>query len=194
MHVNIQWQWFCEPATKHLGIQLESGTAHLCPYKASRLIPLYPLQASLTTDEAQLFQEFTECLEEVSSLIETSIQQPCNSDWVQAAGLNLLIIQRFGRPQLPQSWYFQEALIAEQTQQELKLGALVQLNSGLQQGLCVVLQQDGEFAECMVLGAEFVLSDVKTLRQFDVFKVMINRLQRGPHETHADGSHTLRLA
>src|SRR5690606_39225278 len=114
-----------------------------------RLVPLHAMRAAFSTDDATQFQDFCEALEN-SGLISAQI--------AFEASLNYLIFSRYGRPQMPQSWYFQTA---EHTRASVALGQLVALNSGLAERVCVVTSVDGEFVECMVLGGDFPLSDIK---------------------------------
>lgn len=91
------------------------------------------------------------------------------------AALNRTILERFGRPQMPQSWYFQSA--TEAPNYQLDVGALVELNSGLENALFAIIAIDDEFAECMLLVSSMTLSEVKQIQQFDSVKVLRNRLQ-----------------
>ncbi len=171
MQISQEWQWRFEPEQEQLMIELGDGLTHPSPYKNSRLIPIHKaFHEPLSLEDALLFQEFTELLEQGIELSPTDVLQ---------AGLNCLIIEKYGRPQMPQSWYFQTAQEGYEYSVENppKLGEVVELNSGLATAKCAITHIDSEFVECMVLGTEFPLSDIKTLNQFDVIKVMFNRIQ-----------------
>lgn len=171
MHAIAQWHWVYDPDQQQLQIELEQGIVHTAPYKSSRLVPLHAMRAAFSTEDAEQFQSFYDALESSGIVAaQTALE----------ASLNHLIFSRYGRPQMPQSWYFQSA---EKAPISLAVGQLVSLNSGMAESICAVTSTDGEFVECMVLSSEFPLSDIKTLRQFDVIKVMPNRLQ-ALHESH----------
>src|SRR5690554_2537913 len=123
------------------------------------------MRAAFSTEDAEQFQLFYDALEN-SGHISAKI--------AVEASLNYLIFTRFGRPQMPQSWYFQ---VTDNAPESMTVGQLVSLNSGLAEALCAVTSAEGEFIECMVLSGEFPLSDIKTLHQYEVIKVMPNRLQ-----------------
>ncbi|WP_164876783.1 cell division protein ZapC domain-containing protein [Pseudidiomarina gelatinasegens] len=173
MHATQQWRWVYDPDQQQLQIELEQGLVHTAPYKASRLVPLHALNAAFSTEDAANFQSFFDALDEHHRLSPQTILE---------AALNHTIYQKFGRPQMPQSWYFQTADVTPSY--PLTVGTLVRLNSGLADVLCAICTTDGEFVECMVLADKFPLSDIKTLNQYDVIKVMPNRLQSAFADTH----------
>jgi cell division protein ZapC len=175
VHAIAQWHWVYDPEQQQLQIELEQGIVHSAPYKSSRLVPLHAMRAAFSTDDAEQFQSFYDALESSGIVAaQTALE----------ASLNYLIFSRYGRPQMPQSWYFQTA---EHAPTSLEVGQLVSLNSGMAESICAITSTDGEFVECMVLGGDFPLSDIKTLRQFDVIKVMPNRLQ-ALHESHENST------
>lgn len=165
MQATAQWHWVYNPDNQKLQIELEEGVVHTAPYKSSRLVPLHAMHAALSTEDALQFQSFYDALENSGHI---------NANVALEASLNHLIFARFGRPQMPQSWYFQ---VAENIPESVAVGQLVSLNSGLAEAVCAITAVEGEFIECMVLSGEFPLSDIKTLHQYDVIKVMPNRLQ-----------------
>ncbi len=169
MHMTSQWRWLYHADDEQLLIKLAEGLVHPAPFKASRLVPLKPMDEPFSLEDATNFQTLFDQLE-ASDLVNPQI--------AFTAALNHTIYQRFGRPQMPQSWYFQTAeehYVSDAT--TLTVGTLVRLNSGLAESVCAVVSSDGEFAECMVLAESFPLSDIKTLPQYDVIKVMFNRIQ-----------------
>lgn len=165
MQATKEWRWVYEPE-QQLKVILNNELEHIAPFKAARLVPLHPINEAFSTEDALNFQNLYEGLEryeEVPPLLRFQ------------ASLNHVIFQRFGRPQMPQSWYFQ---CAEQPLAEVpEVGQLVNLNSGLAEALCVICATTTDFIECMVLSDSFPLSEIKELAQFEVIKVMPNRLQ-----------------
>ena len=166
MHASQNWRWLVDPRDSQLKILLDDQREHLCPYKNSRLVPLGPLNASFSVADAEAYEAFSSALAKQSSL---------NPELVISASLNYLIISQYGRPQMPQSWYFQQQTSAPTYQ--LGVGALVELNSGLATGTFALVNCYDDVSECMLLDEHMSLSEIKTLRQFDVIKVLNNRLQ-----------------
>lgn len=182
MHATAHWHWVYDPDQQQLSIELEQGIVHTAPYKSSRLVPLHAMREAFSTEDAAQFQQFYDALELAGRFPASTMLE---------AALNFLIFTRFGRPQMPQSWYFQTA---EQAPDSFAIGQLVSLNSGLVEAVCAITAADGEFIECMVLSGDFPLSDIKTLRQFDVVKVMPNRLQSLAKGSDSDSTTHLKLA
>ncbi|WP_157981078.1 cell division protein ZapC domain-containing protein [Pseudidiomarina insulisalsae] len=166
MHASQHWRWVYDPETQQLTVELDHGLVHKCPYKASRLIPMNPIHAAFTTEDASCFQEFYDAL---------SAYELWDPMLLTQAAINRTILERFGRPQMPQSWYFQNC--SEVPNYPLEVGALVELNSGIETAIFVLTAIDEEFAECMLLGSSMTLSEVKVMQQFDSVKVLLNRLQ-----------------
>ncbi len=166
MQASQNWRWVITPDDMQLRILLDDQQQHTCPYKTSRLVPLGPLNACFSVADAEAYEQFSEALAS-SNILDPEV--------VVAATLNYLIISHFGRPQMPQSWYFQQQEAA--IHYPLHVGSLVELNSGLASATFALINHSDDVSECMLLDASMSLSDIKTLRQFDVIKVLNNRLQ-----------------
>lgn len=166
MQASQNWRWVFNPETQQLSIELGDGLVHACPYKTSKLISMHAMNAAFTLEDAVEFQEVFDVLSGYERWSPMQIVQ---------IALNHTIIRRFGRPQMPQSWHFQQQTQAPDY--HLQKGVLVELNSGMASATFVILGVDGEFAECMLLDKQMELSEIKSLSEFDVVKVLINRLQ-----------------
>jgi cell division protein ZapC len=166
VHASQHWRWNFDPEHEQLSVELDHGLVHKCPYKASRLIPLQPTHAAFSMEDAANYQEFYDAL---------SAYELWEPMLLTQAALNRTILMRFGRPQMPQSWYFQTCI--EVPNYDLEMGALVELNSGIETGVFAIMSIDAEFAECMLLSSSMTLSEVKIMQQFDAIKVLRNRLQ-----------------
>lgn len=166
VHASQNWRWLLDPRDHQLKILLDNQHEHLCPYKSSRLVPLGPLNASFSVTDAEAYEAFS------SALASHQILPP---ELIVQASLNYLIIMQFGRPQMPQSWYFQQQTSAPQY--DLSVGTLIELNSGIATATFALVNSHDGVSECMLLDLQMPLSEIKTLRQFDVIKVLNNRLQ-----------------
>ncbi|RUO41077.1 cell division protein [Pseudidiomarina aestuarii] len=169
MQASSAWRWVYNPEQQQLSIELGDGLSHPCPYKTSRLAPLYAMNAAFTLEDAQAFQTIYDALHALDRWSPMLIMQ---------AALNNAILQRFGRPQMPQSWHFQQA--EDTVFDQFEAGVPVCLNSGFANAEFVLLAADDEFAECMLLDESMALSEIKEIRQFDVIKVLHNRMQEHP--------------
>lgn len=182
MQASQNWRWVFNPESQQLSIELGDGLVHSCPYKASKLIAMHAMNAAFNLEDAVEFQEMFDVLSGYDRWAPTQIAQ---------VALNHTIFRRFGRPQMPQSWHFQQQTQAPDY--HLQKGALVELNSGLTSSTFVILGIEGEFAECMLLDKRMELSEIKSLSEFDVVKVLTNRLQasrliQSENPKNSDGS------
>ncbi|MFC0444830.1 cell division protein ZapC domain-containing protein [Pseudidiomarina halophila] len=179
MHASQHWRWIYDPEQQQLVIELDHGLVHKCPYKPSRLIPMKPMHAAFTMEDASCFQEFYDAL---------SAYELWDPMLLTQAAINRTILERFGRPQMPQSWYFQSCeTVPNYT---LETGALIELNSGTETGIFAIMTIDDEFAECMLLTNSLTISDVKVMQQFESVKVLHNRLQPSHYlQLHYDDDH-----
>lgn len=166
MQSSSTWRWVYHPETSELVIQLDDGLEHRSPYKASRLAKLHSMNAAFSLADAEVFQMVSEALEDAGFAFEQALQ----------TGLNAAILQRFGRPQMPQSWFFQQQ---DQTtsHQPPAVGEIMLLNSGFAEAPFIVLECESEFAVAMLITEQMQLSEIKHLKNFDTIKVLHNRLQ-----------------
>lgn len=169
MRASDQWQWQYNETDERLTIVLSEELVHHVPYSASKLVAMIGGEFAFDCDDAEQFQQAYDYLEAVDALAPVT---------VMATALNVSAWARFGRPQMPQSWHFQQAdsealeaaVIAGETR-------LCELNSGFTKGLFYIIEADEEFAVCMLLDKQMAVSDIKNLKQFDTVKVLLNRLQ-----------------
>ncbi|RUO81297.1 cell division protein [Idiomarina tyrosinivorans] len=163
MQVTNDWLWEYDAAGKQLYVVIDDGIRHPVPYRSSQLINIHFSQQALDIDDASLFQKVLDDLQQFDEL-----QGP----HLLPAALNAMAWCRFGRPQMPQSWHFQQGELASWNSQR----KLCELNSGFTQGLFYILDNDGEFSTVMLLSDSMTLSDIKTFQRFHVVKILNDRL------------------
>jgi len=158
-----QWFWRYDEKSEQLSIVLEHDLVHHVPFRASRLVAMLAGDYPFDTDDADVFNSSYDYLEATGQFSATVLIE---------SALNITAWHRFGRPQMPQSWHFQ------QNQREFPLQKqLCELNSGFKNGVFYVVERDEEFAVCMLLDTELLVSDIKLLKRFDTVKVLLNRMQ-----------------
>jgi len=158
------WLWLFNAETGKLSIKLNEDSVFETPYKPSQLVNIHFSEQLMDIEDATTFQKVSEVLESYPSN-----KIPCTPC---SAALNATAWSRFGRPQMPQSWHFQKSDINEWPAER----TLCELNSGFDQGLFLILDADDEFATCLLLSDGMQLSAIKSLKQFYVIKVTLNRL------------------
>ncbi|MCK7458597.1 cell division protein ZapC domain-containing protein [Idiomarina aminovorans] len=164
MESESQWLWLFNAENGKLSVKLSSDHVFETPYKPSQLVNINFSEQQLDIEDATIFQKMTEVLESYPA-----DKIPCKPS---NAALNAAAWSCFGRPQMPQSWHFQKSDINEWKTER----SLCELNSGFDQGLFLILDTDEEFATCMLLNEGMQLSAIKSLRQYYVIKVTLNRL------------------
>lgn len=164
MRASDQWFWQYNESIERLTVVLSDELVHHVPYKASKLVAMVEGDFPFDCDDAQQFQHAFDYLESFDQIPPVT---------VMATALNAAAWLRFGRPQMPQSWHFQQS----ESNQLPTDKQLCELNSGFTKGLFYIVDSDDEFAVCMLLDREMAVSDIKTLKQFDTVKVLLNRLQ-----------------
>jgi cell division protein ZapC len=161
---SAQWFWCYNPEQKQLAIDTGDGEPLVLPYKPQQLVNIGFSQQGFDVEDANAYQQVLEFLQ--------SYHQNALPVEPHKAALCALGFCRFGCPQMPQSWHFQKSDLEQWPQQR----QLCELNSGFDQGLFLILEMDDEFASCMLLSKRMQVSAIKTLRQFQVMKVLNNRL------------------
>lgn len=164
METQPHWLWLYNQESGELSVKLSEENSCQIAYKPSQLVNIHFERSELDIEDATVFQSTTELLEGYPS-----DKLPCA---IGDAALHAMAWKRFGRPQMPQSWYFQKSDITEWPEER----RLCELNSGFDQGLFMIIDADDEFASCVLLDESMQLSAIKTMRQFQVIKVTLNRL------------------
>ncbi|MCA1767658.1 MAG: cell division protein ZapC [Idiomarina sp.] len=164
MESESHWLWLFDTEKGKLSVRLSDSDVFETPYKPSQLVNIHFSEQLMDIEDATTFQKISEVLESYPA--EKIPCEPSN------AALNAAAWSRFGRPQMPQSWHFQKSDITEWPLER----SLCELNSGFDQGMFLILDTDDEFATCMLLNEGMQLSAIKSLRQYYVIKVTLNRL------------------
>ena len=154
------WYWFCEQQSLmlSLGANLQFKTAYSNKHLLHR------------PDGKQWFS-----LEDTARYHALAEQLKASGLAVSGAELSQILInavaaQGFHKPVTLRSWYF-----AEQPHFGV-VHQLASLENALGKGHVLVLEQDANVANCMVISKCLSLHDDKKLAQFELIRVMKNRL------------------
>ncbi|TDP40685.1 cell division protein ZapC [Idiomarina aquatica] len=161
----MQWRWLYNEQ-QQLAIDTGDGDAgiYCLPYKPQQLVNISFAEQPFDIDDANAYQTWLEALQHYG--YDTL---PVDA---HSAALCAVAFIRFGCPQMPQSWHFQKSDLEQWPAER----TLCELNSGFDQGIFLILDIDDEFASCMLLSPSMQVSAIKTLRQYQVMKVLNNRL------------------
>lgn len=160
----MQWCWIYQPEQQQLAIKTGQDDLFVLPYKPQQLINISFEQQAFSVEDASTYQQVIESLERYSDgTFDAELKN---------IGLCALGFLRFGCPQMPQSWHFQKSDLKEWDSSRV----LCELNSGFDQGLFLIIEVDDQFASCLLLDQSMQISEIKRLGQFQVIKVLHNRL------------------
>lgn len=160
---NKDWHWEFNARYQQLSISLGSEMEFLTPYTTKLLIPDAFSASEFNVEHAAFYIKMLELLPKVLHISDAGIVQ---------TALNATAAHFMLKPQMPKSWYF------EQSEECVfsGVGKLFQLTCNGVGVLVLVIEESLQAATVMLLSSSCQLSDSKSLKQFDVIKVMHDRL------------------
>lgn len=160
------WQWRVLN-DKTLVIDLGKNITHELSFKRSFLRDRLPANVSFSMDDAEAFQTFADYLDTHSVLSST---EQFN------IAVHATALVRFGKIMLPQSWYFKFGPYGnEKTWPKDHL--FCALTSNNQHADFLIIEQDERCSLCMLVDESFEVGGFKTMKQFEVTRVLNDRLQ-----------------
>lgn len=117
----------------------------------------------LSIEQGEDFTLFYEKLEQ---------QLPVPIDFVYQITLNCLVAKCFYKPLMPKSWFFNTAC----TLSSALVANVVKLQSNVEERHYVVVESNNSASTLLLIEKSHRLNDVKTLSQFEMIKVMNDRL------------------
>lgn len=155
-----EWYWYIEKHTLciSLGDDLQFTTA----YNLDKLVNTPHKQRLFNMADFECYLHLAEKLEE-SGIALSGAQ-------TTQVLLNACAANAFHKPITPKSWYFE-------VQENFGVNRQLGLTEGkFGNGLMLVLDQEYSTVTCMLLSPELQLNETKSMRQFQLIKVMSNRL------------------
>lgn len=165
------WHWSLNN-NKALTIELGKNIAHTLKFKRSVLRDRLPESVAFSMDDAGQFQRFADYLDTYSSLSPTQQFE---------IALHATALVRFGKLMLPQSWHFKFGEFDEEKQWPSE-HLFCTLDSGFSQADFLIIEQDERCALCMLVDDSFDMNGLLSMQQFDVVRVLNDRLQ--PSQRH----------
>lgn len=99
-------------------------------------------------------------------------QLPLPIDFIYQITLNCLIAKLFYKPLMPKSWFFNPTSAVSNA----LVGNVVKLQSSSQERHYVIVESNCNASTLLLIEKSHELNDVKLLNQFDMIKVMNDRL------------------
>jgi cell division protein ZapC len=160
---STQWYWYIDTQSEYLCISLDRELCFTTPYHAKSVFLAQGRQQAFSLADLDHYAELADCLEQ--SCLALSAAE------LTQILLNAAAALAFHRPLAAKSWYF----TSQQNSGEFH--RLATLQNEYSEGLVVVLFREGPTATCILLSNQLQLDDNKHLHQFQLIKVMSDRLQ-----------------
>ncbi|WP_133406650.1 cell division protein ZapC [Parashewanella tropica] len=159
------WQWKYNDAHGVLGISLGDDYEFLTPYSKKQLIPDALMDLEFDVAHARFYIDLLDRLQKVLKASEAGLVQ---------IALNATAAHFMLQSQMPKSWFFKPSTTCVFSENGKVFTLVSEFNN---EKLLVLAVEAGIQSSCiMLLSEEAVISENKTLKQFDVIKVMNERL------------------
>lgn len=160
---NKEWQWVYNDSYDVLSISLGDEMEFLTPYTPKVLIPDALASFKFSVEHAKFYIQVVDRLSRALS---------CNDAYIVQMALNATAAHFLLKPEMPKSWYFSVSDVCVYSE----VGKLFHLQTKTEQVTVLIIESGVQASLVMLLSEHCLLSDKKTLRQFDTIKVMHDRL------------------
>jgi cell division protein ZapC len=161
------WQWqFC-PDKKELSLDIDPTMAFTTAYKQKHLTNEVFNDTSFSVDDAHYYQYISARLQEMACWSAPKMVQ---------MALNATAAFRFYKPTMPKSWFFKTNEVTVHFGQQSQASVTQLLYTDFGYGQFLVIEQNESAAVCMLLDEALQLSETKSMEQFEIIKVMNDRL------------------
>jgi len=158
----FNWQWLVEDQT--IQTVFDGVVAHPLELKPRQLrADLTSGELAADFEDLEHFNRFSDYLSGLDYFSEEQIRM---------AALHGSALLKFGKPLMPQSWYFQ---VSAYEPEEHAMTCM--LNSGFEQGNFLILERDSRSCLCMLLGQNCEIDVSREMRQFEMIRVLNDRVQ-----------------
>ncbi len=165
------WIWLYDQEQQKLTLDLGADMLFLSHYSSKKLIPAGLESTAFSIDDAAAYYQVIDKL---------TVQQSRPKAVIVQLALNAVAAIRFHMPLMPQSWFFTPS----PNEQEPFLGDEVILTSAHGVASYIVIESCEQISLCMLVERNHQLASRKCLSQFDVIKVMNNRLNFAVEAQH----------
>lgn len=156
------WQWQVCHKQNRLLLDMNEQMQFCTPFKLRQLTEEALKCPQFTSEDAAFYQQVCEYL---TSFALWSDAQVCQ------ISLNATAVKHYLKPVLAKSWFF-NVYSGSQPNRE----AIVQLQSTQQLGQFLIVDCDQSASTCICLEPEFALDENLSLQQFEVIKVLNDRV------------------
>lgn len=165
MHIkpNKDWKWnFCHKQNK-LTLDMGDGMLFVSAFEKRHLVNDAFANEYMSIEQGEDFTTFFEKLDG---------QLPVPTDFIYQITLNCVTAKNFYKPLMPKSWFFEAASSVSSA----IVGNVVKLQSTCETRHYVVVESNPNASTLLLIEKSHTLNDVKCLNQFELIKVMNDRL------------------
>lgn len=155
------WQW--QISSEQNRLVLDMGEMQFCtPYKLRQLTDEALSEPQFNLLDADFYKQVGEYLSTFNLWSDAQICQ---------IALNATAVKHYLKPVLAKSWFF-----APYTGRDINQEAIVSLTSQCQRGQFLIVDCADGASVCLCLEPHFALDENLSLKQFEVIKVLNNRI------------------
>ncbi|MFO6425387.1 cell division protein ZapC [Motilimonas sp. KMU-193] len=157
------WLWKIDNKTSQLTLELGDDLVFQPYLNRKKMVPFYQTVQPFSVDDAAIYYQL------LDQLSQHDLANAVKVYWI----LNAITAVRFHKPMMPQSWFFKTQSGFYQASQGELIG--LTCNAG-HTARYLVLESNSQISLCMLVDQQHEFSQHKTLQQFDVIKVMNDRV------------------
>jgi len=162
LQASQKWNWIACSKSNALLLDMGNEMIFCTPYKIRNLIHDALQNPAFSLTDANFYQQVFAYLDGFKLWSEAQICQ---------MALNATAVKHYLQPMLTKSWFFELYQGSEPS-----VDAIVQLKSKNQMGQFLIVDHTSEGSVCICLENEFCLDDNFKLKQFEVIKVLNDRI------------------
>jgi len=160
---NKDWKWnFCQNINR-LTLEMSDDMVFVSAFEKRHLVNDAFSDEPMSVEQGEDFTLFFEKLEQ---------QLPVPLDFIYQITLNCLVAKLFYKPLMPKSWFFTPTSAVSNA----LVGNVVKLQSTVEERHYVIVESNSNASTLLLIEKSHVLNDVKSLNQFEMIKVMNDRL------------------
>lgn len=159
------WQWFFDKQTDLLTLQM--GDSHIeIVYKSNMLVIFDDKPIPFTIEDVARYTQ----------LFEGSALKAHKDDFARKIILHILAIELFHKPIMPKSWLFADSESQISTLLEPMTAISLSSKNTHESARYLVLEDDQEFALCLLIDHVHQITPRKSLPQFQIVKLTLDKL------------------
>mgnify|MGYP000058941807 CR=1 FL=1 len=162
LQAKADWYWCFDEQSQTLRLNM-TEFVFVTACKAKKLIPDAKQTRPFSIEDNQSYCEFYNLVTQQIDVSEASAVQ---------IALNALAQHHFILDEQPKSWYF----LPQKNPRQDMFEQVVIIQSQFETGLFLVLEEGNDCVKVMLLSQHLQLTETKTMQQFEIVKVMNNRV------------------